>query len=81
MDSHFSCTKITNFDIIRHQCCSDELENSQQYYETIYNKDFVIYENHVGNQEISSAIKAERDDIHFEHDLLKRIFKEILRKI
>ena len=27
MDSHFSRTKITNFNIIHHQCCGDELEN------------------------------------------------------
>ena len=35
MDSHFSRVKITNFDIIHHPCCGDELENLQQYYETI----------------------------------------------
>ena len=28
MDSHFSNAKITNLDIIHHQCCGDELENS-----------------------------------------------------
>ena len=32
-----------------------------------YDKDFVNYENYVRNQAISSAIKAERDDIHYGH--------------
>ena len=65
MDSHFSNAKVTNIDIIHHQCCGNELENLQQYYKTIFDKDFINYENHVCNQEISSAIKAERDDIRF----------------
>ena len=71
MDSHFSSAKITNFDIIHHQYPGGDLENSQQYYETIFDKDFVNYENHGRNQTILSAIKAERDDIHFKHDFVK----------
>ena len=55
----------------------DELENLQQYYETIYNKDFVNYKNHVHNQAILSAIKVARDDIYFKHDFLKRYKRDI----
>ena len=72
--------KITNIDIIHHQCHGDELENLQQYYDTIYNKDFVNYENHIRNQAISSVLKAERDDFHFEHDFLKRYIKSDIEK-
>ena len=80
MDSHFSNAKITNFDITHHQCRGDELKNPQQYYKTIFDKDFVNYENHVCNWAISSAIKAERDDIHFERGFLKCHIKRDIEK-
>ena len=44
IDSHFSKAKVINFNKTHHQCQSDKLE---QYYQTIYDKDFVNYENHV----------------------------------
>ena len=71
MDSHFSWAKITNFDIIHQQCHGDPLQNSCQYYETIFNSDFKGYEDPTRNQAMSTFIKAERDDIHFESNLLK----------
>ena len=80
MDSHFSNSKITNFDIIHHQCPGDGLENLQQCYETIFDKDFLNYDNHVCSQAVSSAIKAECDNIHFARDFLKYYIKEKLRK-
>ena len=40
MDSHFSHAKITNFDLIHHQCRGDKLQNLQHYYETVFDKDF-----------------------------------------
>ena len=56
---------------IYHQCHGDPLQNSQAYYETIFNSDFKGYEDRTRNQAMSSAIKAERDDIHFQVDVLK----------
>ena len=76
MDSHFSRVKITNFNIIHiYQCRGYPLKNSQQYYETIFNSDFKGYEDRIHNQAMLSAIKAERDDIHFEGDFLKSNIK------
>ena len=53
------------------QCHGNPLPNSKYYYETIFNSDFNGYEHRTRNQVMSSAIKAERDDIHFKGDLLK----------
>ena len=39
MDAHFSHANVTDFDIIYHPCCADPLQNSQAYYETIFNSD------------------------------------------
>ena len=39
MDAHFSHANVTDFDIIHHPCCADPLQNSQAYYETIFNSD------------------------------------------
>ena len=80
MDSLFFQAKITNFDIIRHQCRGDPLQNSCQYYETIFNSDFKGYEDRTLNQVMSSAIKVERNDIHFESDFLKSHIKSNIEK-
>ena len=68
-------------DNIHHQCQGNKLENPQQYYQTIHDIDFVNYENHVRNEAVSSAIKSELSDIHFECDLLIDILKEMSKKI
>ena len=80
MDSHFSQAKVVNFDIIHHQCRGDKLDNPEEYYQTIYDKDFVNYENHVRNEAVLSAIKFERDGIHFERDFLNRHNKRDVEK-
>ena len=59
----------------------DPLQNSRNYYEIIFNSNFKGYENHIRNQAMSSAIKAELDDIHFECDLLKSHKNQILKRI
>ena len=80
MDSHFSKAKVINFDIIHHQCRGNKLEKPEQYYQTIHDKDFVNYENHVRNETILTAIKSEGDDIHFEHGFLKQHIKTDVEK-
>ena len=64
-DSHFSCAKVTKFDLMQRQCCGDPLQNSQHYYEAIFSSDFNGYEDRIRNQVMSSTIKAERNVIHF----------------
>ena len=61
-------------------CQGDPLQNLKQYYETIHKKDFDNYESHVQNQAVSSAIKSEHGDIHFEHDFLKCYMKTDIEK-
>ena len=81
MDSHVSRVKITNFNIIHHECRGDRLENPEQYYKTIYDKNFDNYEDHIQNEAVSCAIKSERDDIYFERDFLNRHMKRDIEKI
>ena len=80
MISHFSCVKVINFDIIHHRCSGDKLQNPQQYYEIICNKDFENYESHIQNQAVSSAIKYECDNTYFEHGFLKNHIKSNIEK-
>ena len=74
-DSHFSGARI-----IHHECRDDPLQNFKYYYKTIFNNDFNGYEDRTHNQVMSSTIKAERDDIHFEGDLLKSHIKSDIKK-
>ena len=73
-DYHFENSYITNFDLIHHQCRSDELSYSRKHYETISNKNIkeeIVFED-VRNRFVSSAIRSERKDVIIE----KQIFKE-----
>lgn len=80
LDAHFSDAKVSNFDIIHHQWWGDPLQYSKCYYETTFNNDFQHFEDRTCNHTIFSAIKAERDDIHFECDLLKLHMKSDIEK-
>lgn len=80
LDAHFSDAKVSNFDIIHHQWWGDPLQYSKCYYETTFNNDFQHFEDRTCNHTIFSAIKAERDDIHFECDLLKLHIKSDIEK-
>ena len=72
--------QVINFDLIYHQCHGDILQNSRRYYETIFNSNFNGYDDRTCNQVMSSAIKAERDGIHFEGVLLKSLIKSDIKK-
>ena len=78
---HFSRVKVVNIDIIHHECCGDKLQNSRQYYETIHNKDFINSEIYVRDCTISSAIRSEHDNIHFENDFLKYNVKKDIEEV
>ena len=76
MNGYFENVQVINFDIIHHLCRGDKLQNPEKYYKTIKNKDFNIYEYSVKNKAISSAIKSESDDIHFEYKVISDHFQE-----
>lgn len=80
LDAHFSDAKVSNFDIIHHQWWGDPLQYSKCYYEITFNNDFQNFEDHTCNHTILSAIKAERDEIHFECDLVKSHIKSDIEK-
>ena len=75
-DGYFQNARVIYFGIIHHGCHGTPLQNPEQYYKIIQKKDFNNYEHHVETKAISSAIKSERGDIYFEHDVLKRHFTE-----
>ena len=81
-DSYFENVKLINFDIVHHECRGGKLQNPERYYKLIRNKDFENYEQHVQNNALSSAIKYERVDIHFDFLLLSNILmKKLLLKM
>lgn len=80
MDSRFTRAKITNIDLIHHQCHGDKLQNSQCCYETIFNKDFKYYKDSACNQAISFEVRSDRDDIHFECNILKKYMRSDVKK-
>ena len=73
-DYHFENSHITNFDLIHNDCRGDELSFSKKLYETI---SYRRLNDEITNKNekdcfISSGLKSERKDVHFE----KKIFKE-----
>ena len=76
MDSYLNNAQVINFDIIHYVCRGDKLQNPEKYYKTIRNKGINNYEQYIQSNAISSAIKPERDDIHFEHKVLSDYFQE-----
>ena len=69
MHSHFLRLRISNFDLSHHQCCGGSLQNSRRHGKTIFDSDFKDYKDRGCNHVISSNVRSERDDIHFERDL------------
>ena len=72
---YFRKAKIINFDIIYHETRGDPLKNSIKYYETInqHNLDYAKEEDK--DDFVSEAIKANREDLHIEKDIINRHFK------
>ena len=75
-DYHFNNSYVTNFDLIHHECRGDELSHTKKYYETIYKKNIKeeIDSDDCRYRFISSAIKSQRKDIHFEKEIFSEHF-------
>ena len=67
-DLYFDTVKITNFDLINHQCKATELSHSKEYYQTIFKEklDLEIIDEEKKSSFISSSIKYHRDDVFIE---------------
>lgn len=61
IDSYFQQAQVINFNIINYECHGTVSQNSEQHYKAIQKKTWT---------------SSERDDVYFEHDLLRRHFKE-----
>ena len=81
-DKYFSNVLITNFDLIHNKCRGDELSKTKKFYETIYKKD--CDESFLSNVDkhkfIESAFRSDRNDVHFEKELLFENIKRISLK-
>ena len=73
MDSHFLRAKITNFDIIHHECWGDKLQNKKNY-ERIKKKYFKNYEFDVKTAAVASGIRSERQDVKIERIVMEDSF-------
>ena len=75
---HFKNSFITNFDIIHHQCRGDNLQNTIQYYQTIFNESVnkEIEENKKTNF-IAEAIESERKDVFLKKDSITEHFTRL----
>ena len=85
LPKYFTDVQLTNFDIIHHELRGDPLNHSVNYYQRIRRENFENISKQDEHNFISNAIRARRDDIYVEKDVMKKHFvdenvKEKLRK-
>ena len=77
-DYHFKNCYVINFDLIHHECRGDKLNDSRNFYQTIfYNQMKKNLSEEDQKKFISSAIKAEREDVNYEKKVITEHFKKI----
>ena len=81
-DLYFETVKITNFDLINHQCEGTELLHSKEYYQTIFKEklDLEIIDEEKKSSFISSSIQCHRDDVFIEKKIIDEHFIQNLEK-
>ena len=85
-DFYFERMKITNFDLINHECRGDDLEHDRHYYETIYKKrvDDELFDSIHRYHFVSAACRSGREDVHLDKELqahhLRTDLKEQLKQ-
>ena len=73
--NYFRKAKIINFDIIYHETRGDPLKNSIKEYETIHQSDLDLAKEEDKEDFISESIRANRNDLYIEKDIINRHFK------
>ena len=80
--SYFENVKLSNFDLIHHECRGGELSFSKKHYQTLYkeklNSEFI--DSKQKSSFISSAIKCHRDDVIVEKRIIDEHFLKNLKK-
>ena len=75
-NQYFSNVKFVNFDIIYNEIRKTKLQKPIDKYQTIYKKDFDVYDQKLKDGMIRSAHRSERTDTFFEKDLDRKHFFE-----
>ena len=82
LDSYFENVKLSNFDLIHHECRGGELSFSKKHYQTLYkeklNSEFIDLKQK--SSFISSAIKCHRDNVIVEKGIIGEYFLKNLEK-
>ena len=81
-DSYFENVKLSNFDLIHHECRGGELSFSKKHYQTLYKEKLnsEIIDSKQKSSFISSAIRCHRDDVIVEKRIVDEHFLKNLEK-
>ena len=74
LPEYFDNVQLINFDLINHELKGTPLTNSVEYYQQIRQQHFQNISNGHRYHFVSSAIKANREDINIEKNLVKNHF-------
>ena len=81
-DSYFENVKLSNFDLIYHECRGGEFSFSKKHYQTLYkeklNSEFI--DSKQKSSFISLAIKCHRDDVIVEKRIIDEHFLKNVEK-
>ena len=72
---YFKKVEFINFDIINNQCKGTPLQNSIEFYQTIYKENLQRAKEEDHEDFISEAIRSRREDVHIEKNLINEHFR------
>ena len=73
---YFELAEIVNFDIIHNECRGNPLQNSIEYYQSIYQDNLKRAKEKDREEFISEAIKSKRDDLFIDKEVIIQHFKQ-----
>ena len=76
-DSYLQNAKITDFDIIHHECRGDELQNSYKHYKTVNEKTLDKMPSNDRKKAIGACFRTKRKDLYVQRDLMLASFKTL----
>ena len=80
-DDSLKKTKIINFDLIHNQCRGDKLDNSQQYYQTVFEENLARYKKQDKEKFVGSALRNQKEvDIFVERKIVSEHFTNHVKK-
>ena len=76
-DSYLNNVKITNFDIIHHECRGDPLQNSYKHYNTVNQKNFDRMPSFDRRKATAACFRSKRKDLYVQRDIMLAYFKTL----